>query len=177
MSTQARMDAVSPHELARKRGHFSGEVAIAAFPRLRSLVLGDGVVSVDLKFTSDDKGRSVVQGPVAVTLTLECQRCLEPVTRRVEIAVNLCLVGSDAQAADVADESEAFVLSDDEISIAELIEDDLLLALPSQVCVAYDECPNRPALSYPAEGTSGGEAAPKRPNPFDVLAGLKNRDN
>ncbi len=172
------MDAVSPHELARKRGHFSGEVAIAAFPRLRSLVLGDGVVFVNLKFTSDDKGRSVVQGPVAVTVTLECQRCLQPVTRQVEITVNLCLVASDAQAGDFAEETEAFVLSDDEISIVELIEDDLLLALPSQVCVEYDECPNKPALSYPAQGsTSGDGAAPKRPNPFDVLAELKNRNS
>jgi uncharacterized protein len=141
-------------------------------------VFGDGAVSVDLKFTSDDKGRSVVQGPIALRVTLQCQRCLEPVACNIETVVDLCLVGSDAQAADIAEEVETFVLSDDEVSIVELIEDDLLLALPSQVCVAYDECPNRPALSYPAEESSGGdEAAPKRPNPFDVLARLKNRDN
>ena len=178
MSTQARTDAVSPQELARKRGQFIGEIAIAAFPRLRSLVLGDGVVSVNLKFARDDKGRCVVEGPVAVTLTLECQRCLEPVQRDVRLSVSLCLVGSDAQAAALTEEVEAFVLGDDEVSIVELIEDDVLLALPSQVCEDYDECPNRPALSYPADGMPAlDETALKRPNPFGVLAELKNRGN
>jgi len=178
MSTQARKDAVSPHELARTRGQFVGEIVIDAFPRLRSLVLGDGVVSVDLKFARDDKGRCVVEGPVAVTVVLECQRCLEPVQRDVELSVSLCLVGSDAQAAEIDDMVEPFVLSDDEVSIVDLIEDDLLLALPSQVCVAYDECPNRPALSYPADGEAVvDDAGAKRPNPFGVLAELKNRGN
>ena len=177
MSTQARTDAVSPHELARTRGRFVGEIAIDAFPRLRSLVLGDGFVSVDLRFTRDDKGRSIVEGPVAVSVVLECQRCLEPVRRDVGVNLSLCLVRSDAQAAEI-DGIEPFILSDDEVSIVDLIEDDLLLALPSQVCVAYDECPNRPALSYPADRDGGvDDAAQKRPNPFGVLAELKNRRN
>lgn len=178
MSTQARTDAVSPHELARTRGQFVGEIALNAFPRLRALVLGDGVVSVDLRFAHDEKGRCVVEGPVAVTLMLECQRCLEPVERDMHVSLQLCLVGTDAQAADIEPEFEPFVLGDDEVSIVDLIEDDLLLALPNQVCVAFDACPKRPALFYPADGMpAGDDAAAERQNPFDVLAQLKNRGN
>ena len=114
MSTQARTDAVSPHELARKRGQIIGEIAIAAFPRLRTLVLGDGVVSVALNFTRDDKGRCLVEGPVAVSVELECQRCLEPVRRSVELLVSLCLVGSDTQAGEFNDAGELVnFISDD----------------------------------------------------------------
>jgi uncharacterized protein len=178
MSTQPRTDVVSPYELARTRGQFKGEIALTAFPRLRSLVLGDGFVSVDLTFRRDDEGRCLVEGPVLVIVDLECQRCLEPVSRPLELAVCLCVVASEAQAADVDEALEPFVLSDDDVSIVDLIEDDLLLALPSQVCVAYEECSNRPNLSYPADGIDAAdETEPEHPNPFGVLAQLKNRGN
>jgi uncharacterized protein len=177
MSIQARTDAVSPHELARRRGLFTGEIPIAAFPRLGPLVLGDAIVSVRLGFTRDDKGRCRVEGRVTLVPTLQCQRCLEPVQRGLDVEIDLCVVTSDAQAAEVADELEAYVLSEDDVTIVDLIEDDLLLALPNQVCEAYEECPNKPDLSYPVDAAASNETEPARPNPFGVLAGLKNRRN
>jgi uncharacterized protein len=178
MSIQARTDAVSPYELARKHGLFSGEIAIAAFPRLGALVLGDGEVSVQLEFDRDDHGRARVRGNATLTPLLQCQRCLERIPRRLDVRIDMCVVKSDAQAAEVANERDVYVLTDDEVAIAELIEDDLLLALPSQVCDAYDACPNRPDLSFPAVGAvAANKEEPERANPFDVLAELKNRRN
>lgn len=170
MSIEARPDAVSPHELARAGGRYVGEVAITAFPRLSSLVAGAGAVAIALAFRCDERGRSIVEGSVRMPLTLECQRCLEWVGRVIDVPVRLCLVGSETQAAELLEEVDAFVLHDDEVSIVELIEDDLLLALPSQVCQAYDECPRRPGFSYPADGS---EASSGVVNPFAVLAKLK----
>ncbi len=102
MSNQARTDAVSPHELARKSGLFTGEIPIAAFPRLSALVLAGGSVSVKLAFTRDDEGRTRVVGEAALTPTLQCQRCLEPVQRTLDVPIDLCVVTSDAQAAEIA---------------------------------------------------------------------------
>jgi uncharacterized protein len=178
MSNQARTDAVSPHELARKRGLFNGEIPIAAFPRLSPLVLADTMVSVSLAFSRDDEGRTRVEGEARLMPTLQCQRCLEPVERALTVPIDLCVVTSDAQAAEVAEELEPYVLTEDDVSIVDLIEDDLLLALPVQVCEEYEQCPRRPDLSYPADdGTGANETDPARPNPFGVLAGLKNRGN
>lgn len=178
MSIQARTDAVSPHELARKGGQFSGEIPLAAFPRLRSLVLGDGPVAVALAFTRDSEGRSRVQGRATLAPTLRCQRCLEPTVRNLDVTIDLCIVRSDEQAAELAETLDPFVLGDDEVSIVDLIEDDLLLGLPNQVCDAYDVCPNRPELSFPVGDVTGSdEKEPARPNPFGVLAELKNRGN
>jgi uncharacterized protein len=178
MSNQARTDAVSPHELARKRGLFNGEIPIAAFPRLSSLVLADTMVSVNLAFTRDDDGRTRVEGQATLVPTLQCQRCLEPVERALSVPIDLCVLATDAQAAEVGGELDTFVLTEDDVSIVDLVEDDLLLALPIQVCEAYEECPRRPDLSYPADaGTRVNETDPGRPNPFGVLAGLKNRGN
>ena len=178
MSIQARTDAVSPHELARKGGQFSGEIPLAAFPRLRSLVLGDGSVAVELGFMRDDEGLSRVRGRAVLAPMLQCQRCLEPVARRLDVAIDLCVVRSEEQAAEMAEQFDTFVLTEDDVSIVDLVEDDLLLALPSQVCNAYDACPNQPELVFPAaDGAGVGEKEAARPNPFGVLAGLKNRGN
>jgi DUF177 domain-containing protein len=178
MSNPARTDAVSPHELARKRGLFTGEIPIAAFPRLSPLVLAGSTVVLQLSFARDEDGRTRVRGHAAFAPTLQCQRCLEPIERAVDVTIDLCVVRSDEQAAAVAEALEAFVLIEDAITIVDLVEDDLLLALPSQVCEAYETCPNRPELSYPVEPASDtNEPDPERPNPFGVLAGLKNQRN
>jgi uncharacterized protein len=164
--------------LARKGGQFSGEIPLAAFPRLKSLVLGDGSVAVELGFTRDDEGRSRVRGRAVFAPTLLCQRCLEPVVRDLDVAIDLCVVRSEEQAAELAEQFDTFVLSDDDVSIVDLVEDDLLLGLPSQVCKAYDACPNRPELHFPAgDSAVSNEKDPAKPNPFGVLAGLKNRGN
>jgi uncharacterized protein len=169
MSIEARLDAVSPHELARTRGRYVGEIAITAFPRLSGLIAGAGPVAIALEFRRDERGRSLVEGSVRMPVILECQRCLESVGQVIDVPVCLCVVGSEAQAAELIDEMDAFVSPGEEVGIVELIEDDLLLALPSQICEA-DECPRRPGLSYPAIGS---EASSGAANPFGVLAKWK----
>jgi DUF177 domain-containing protein len=170
MSIEARLNVVSPHHLARAGGQFASEIAVAAFPRLSGLTVGAGVAAIALRFRVDERNRSIVEGAVRLSLTLQCQRCLEPVRRNIEVPVHLCLVESDVRASELMGEVDTFVLHDEEVSIIDLIEDDLLLALPSQVCQAFDECPDRPGLSYPANEP---DAVAADSNPFGVLAKLK----
>jgi len=175
MSTQARTDAVSPHELARKGGQFTGEIPFDAFQRLESLVGGRGVVEIALQFEQDDRGRSRVYGRASTAVTMDCQRCLEPVERRIDADIDFRVVASEVEASEAANDFEAFVWAGEELSVVELIEDDLILALPNQVCEAYDGCPNRPDLRYPREAGDADET--QRANPFAALAEWRNRRN
>jgi len=175
MSTQARTDAVSPHELARKGGQFTGEIPFLAFRRLESLAGGRDVVEVALQFEQDDRGRSRVYGRASTAVAMDCQRCLEPVERRIVAEIDFRVVASEAEASEIANEFEAFVWVGEELSVIDLIEDDLILALPNQVCEAYDACPNRPDLRYPREAGDANEA--QRANPFAALAEWQNRRN
>jgi uncharacterized protein len=173
MSTQARADAVSPHELARKGGQFTGEIPFVAFQRLESLVGGHGAVDIVLHFEQDDHGRSRVHGRAVTAVTMGCQRCLAPVQRHIVADIDLRVVATEAEASEIANAYEAFVWAGEELSVVELIEDDLILALPNQVCDAYDACPNRPDLQYPGEP----DADDRRANPFAALAEWQNRRN
>ena len=175
MSTQARTDAVSPHELARKGGQFIGEIPFVAFQRLHSLAVGKDVVRIELRFEQDDHGRSRVLGRVTTAVILDCQRCLEPIVRHIVADVDFRVVASDAAADEIANEFETFVSADEELSVVELIEDDLILALPNQVCEAYDACPRRPDVRYPRDDVDEDEAP--RANPFAALADWQKRRN
>ena len=59
----------------------------------------------------------------------------------------------------------------------DLVEDDLLLGLPAQVCLAYADCPNRPALDYPVAAGARADTMEGKRSAFGVLAKLKNRSN
>ena len=82
---------------------------------------------------------------------------------------------------------EVVVIDASEVSLTQLLEDDLLLALPQQVCTEA-KCENMPPLSYPAQAQSGRGAAtapgaqnndaaevPTDASPFDILKQLKDR--
>jgi uncharacterized protein len=178
MTTQAMTDAIEPLRLARKEAVWEGEIPLGTLPRLAAEVVGaDGDqnsdVAVSLHFFRDAEGRARVRGTVSLAVSLSCQRCLEPVVRGIDIELDLWLTSTQRQLEELSPEHEPYMLASDHVSVAELIEDDLLLALPYQVCPDFDACPNAPSLTFPAAAAVAGENA--RVNPFDALAHLKKR--
>ena len=108
---------------------------------------GSDVVQVQLQFQRDDRGRSLVTGSVQVPVALDCERCLEQVEHALVARVDAVLVRNDAAAEDVHGR-DAIVLEDRKVSLAGLLEDDLLLSLPMVACDAGQDCPRRPTLEY-----------------------------
>jgi uncharacterized protein len=97
-----------------------------------------------------------------ISLPQQCQRCLEPLT--IELMVDRwfrCVADeATALAEDDGCEEDLLVLST-EFDAVELLEDELLMALP--LIISHDDChaPTSPAL--------GDDL----PHPFAVLAGLR----
>ena len=105
-------------------------------------------------------------------LRLECQRCLQPVATVVEIDRPLRFVASEeeASALDVDSDEDVLVLSRS-LDLRELVEDELLLALP--LVPRHAACPAPLAAAVDPEEVEVAEVAPERPNPFAALAALK----
>lgn len=103
-------------------------------------------------------------------VALECQRCLKPVVVPVQIERDFLFVhGEDAAAQLDADSDDDVLAITRALDLRELIEDELLLALP--LVPRHEICPEplvvpAPAVADPADR---GDA----PNPFAVLAALK----
>jgi uncharacterized protein len=100
------------------------------------------------------------------TVVLQCQRCLAPV--RVPLEVNrdfLFVAGEDAAARlDAAIDDDVLALTR-ALDLRELIEDELLLALP--LVALHEQCPV-PLLA-------AQDAPVEEPHPFAALAALKSR--
>jgi DUF177 domain-containing protein len=169
MATGPTPAAVAPMELAKRRAVIRTRVPLLSLPRLSAAVLGGDTLDVELAFVRDDQGRSRVRGIVEGELELECQRCLEPVKRRLRTEIDLCVVGSEEEAQHLDAELNPFVIDAAESTIGALIEDDVLLSLPVRVCERGDACPLRPPLEFPAEGAQ----SMARDNPFAVLRNQK----
>jgi uncharacterized protein len=90
----------------------------------------DGVVTGSVALAMD-KGRVVADVEVAATLEVRCQRCLQPMPLPVEGRSQVALVGSEADAASVQAELETALAPDGRMRLADLLEEELLLALPA----------------------------------------------
>jgi len=104
------------------------------------------------------------------TLSLQCQRCLQPVPLPLAVDTRFRFVSSEEAAArlDAELDDDVLVLSRD-LDLRSLLEDELLLALP--LVPRHESCP-QPLL--PETAKVPGESAPK---PFAALAALrKQRD-
>ena len=107
---------------------------------------------------------------VRATLSLICQRCLEPADIEVVVDHSFRFVATEAQAQaeDEEAEEDVLVLSRD-LDLQELIEDELLMALP--LVPRHEVCPTEVRLSAQDDDFEAASAA--QPKPFAALAGLK----
>lgn len=102
-------------------------------------------------------------------LRLDCQRCLQPVETVVEFDRPLRFVAGEEEASALdADSDEDVLVLSRSLDLRELVEDELLLALP--LVPRHAACPAPLAAALEPEED---EAAPARPNPFSALAALK----
>lgn len=101
-------------------------------------------------------------------VSLTCQRCLKPVQERLDIDRWIRFVDTEAEAAALDVDSDDDVLAmPRHLDARELIEDELLLALP--LVPRHEVCPE--PLAHIDEGEPAMEEG--KPNPFAKLAALK----
>ncbi|MFG6415775.1 YceD family protein [Roseateles sp. DC23W] len=102
-------------------------------------------------------------------VALTCQRCLKPVTEALDIDRWIRFVESEAEAEALDADSEDDVLAlPRHLDARELIEDELLLALP--LVPRHETCPE--PLAH-VDDDEEADAELERPNPFAALAALK----
>ena len=159
---------LNPWEFARNRGQWLGSVPAARLPRLAGAVerlLGPAQVA--LQFTLDARGRCRIAGTARATARLACERCLSAMPREIVANIDMLAVRSDAAARQLTPEYDVCLLAQAETPIEALVEDDMLLSLPTRVCGEPEACPRAPARAWPPV------AAPASKHPFSALAGLR----
>ena len=160
--------AIKPVKLARQEGKLSGFMPLKQLSSLAADCVSDeGRVEADLQLRME-QSRPEIHGTANAEVKLVCQRCLEPVAVKVDVSIALGFVQDEAQIAQLPESLEPFMLEEEEVPLAELLEQELILALP--IVAYHDTCE-----PYPYAGKEEAEAAvaDEKPNPFAVLEQLK----
>ena len=168
---------IDPLALAAKGRSLAGRIPLAKMERLaQSLLNTDGEAEVSLRFERDPVGLPQVVGSVKTVLTLQCQRCMQAMQLPVVLDVCLGIVRNRLQAERLPESHDPLMVSEEEITAKDIVEDELILALPIVAMHELKDCPAAEHIS--AEDETGQEQpVPERKNPFAVLAELKNRSN
>lgn len=154
------------------RRSFEGTLPVAVMKRLcGALANADGMVRFELDFGRDSLGIDYVDVRATASLTLVCQRTLEPFVLPVEVNTRLGLIRAERDEAGLPPDCEALLVAEDgRLNPADVIEDELLLVLPL--------IPVNPDSSLPDEVTSHAPDddavdAGRSENPFAILRELK----
>lgn len=164
-------ESVDAWRMVSARRSFEGELPVVAMKRLGDALAGtEGTARYELDFGRDEFGTAYLDVRVQAPLTLTCQRSLEPFVLPVAVDSRLGLIRSERDEAALPPQVEPLLIADDgKLSLVDVIEDELLLALPL--------VPVNPDSTLPEEvvGPSPEEISSERrsDNPFAVLRELK----
>jgi uncharacterized protein len=146
-------------QFARDAREISGVLGMEHLPRLAEMQGATAGIAFRLRGGMMDDGKPCLHVVASGQLRLVCQRCLGPLSHPVSIEVELQLAGSAREIEEADDEIDR-VLASRAMSVAQLVEDELLLELP--MAPRHERCSAEP----PAERQ-------ERTNPFGALSVLK----
>ena len=168
--------------LADRTQHLQGQWPLADLPRLNEPGEPPATPGSVLEWTAHAERRPVRGAPPELWLHLQaqaevlrtCQRCLQPVALPLQVRRSFLFAATEAQAEAwdaERDDADVLVLTKS-LDLQELVEDELLLALP--LVPRHEQCPQ--PLVAPLQASPTDEVSPEpdnRDNPFSILAQLK----
>ena len=170
---------IDPFRLSESRSVLEGTVPLKQFKRLRPVLVDDtGVIAVVLNFDVDELGVPCVTGTIKAELGLICQRCLERYDYPVEQGISLAWIRSEREAKNLPLRYEPYLVETNPLILNDVIEDELLLALPQIPMHQESECVATKWINKPEDKSSEKSADNEtgKENPFSVLANLKRKD-
>ncbi|MGH1470205.1 MAG: YceD family protein [Cellvibrionaceae bacterium] len=180
------MSIGTPHQYlpqtvdARKFAHqgvdLSGELKLDRLLRFQNAIVStNGPLYAQLQFDLDTSRHRVLTGVVKGDVSVICQRCMQPVTLSIDTELAIGIVSTEEAVKQLPKDLEPWLVDseDSEADLYEVLEDELLLALPM---VAYHEeqCVDKSLYSSGLDDLENQKTPDKsKVNPFSVLEGLK----
>ncbi len=155
-----------PARLAESREEISGVLDINGMQGLHGLLCNDAAsIQFELHFDKDEQNRIRISGRYSTSLSMECRRCLQPVGVDIAGSVNVVLLASEDEVAELPRKLEPLIMTGRKLSLHRFFEDELLLALPLAPSHNTDVC--HPQAPPPDRDNGDGR------RPFAILKDLK----
>jgi uncharacterized protein len=154
-----------------------GIIPLQRFGRFFALVEDEaGEVEAQLEFRKERKHRSLVIGKLRTQVSMICQNCMLPAPIQLETTLRVVVVNSEDALAALHEDDDGLVCEDELVLLVDLIEDELILALPmvgkhleGECQSAADDAVKSLEISEPV---SSEGASKDTYRPFAGLAGL-----
>lgn len=156
---------------------FGGTMPLNRMPRLEALLgeeQGSKTAEFEARFAFDRQGLVTIDVTVKTDLQLVCQRSLEPYTEKVDRRSMLAVIENENDQQELPEHYEPVLVEERRLALAELVEEELLLAVP--------QVPRNPeledgagAFELSADVTveeSSAQEKEQTHRPFEELAGL-----
>ncbi len=160
MSQQIVIDSLS---FAREGKALQGELPVSGLERLHDVlaeIAGSVVFRLSGRMSRQDKPQLVLE--VTGQVPVICQRCLGRLDYPLSIDSVLELIADEVDLSqdELEDDTRDFLVAQKELDVVALVEDEIILALPS--APRHDDC------ALPDSNTRGTKVSP-----FAALAALK----
>jgi uncharacterized protein len=163
-------DRLDLYAMAEAGRELRGRIHLASMERLLPLLSSpDGALQVTLELGKSHDGTRYISGTIKGALTLQCQRCLEPMEYPLDVNFQLGLVHSQEEMSKLPDRFEPLLVSQEPTCIADLVSDEVLLTLP--IVALHTDMKQCQELASDYQTPDAGQ----RENPFAVLAQLKQK--
>lgn len=158
---------IEPIRFARAGRQLGGQLLLNDMSRLSAHLYKDsGQVQFNIEFGRDEeKEVYFIKGWIEASLNIVCQRCLEGLELQVKNPLKLGIVSTKNEAELLPSDYEPLMLVEDTVSLPDLIEDELLLALPIAALHDNEKCH--------ASAETGKRADKGKNKPFAELEKLK----
>ena len=124
-------ERLDPQAMFAQKGELIGCVPVKGMARLKNAVVSmSPVVMVDLHFAPGLHGFPKITGWIKHALWLRCERCLGEMEISMELPLEVCVKPKSEPLPETAGAPEFYEYSGRSFTLADLIEDELLLALP-----------------------------------------------
>lgn len=139
-----------------------GSLGIESLPRLAQMQGSTEGLEYRLRGGTAGNGKACLRISVRGDVRLVCQRCLGPLATPLEVEVELQLAEDPREIAQAQDDVDR-VLASAAMNVAQLVEDEVILALP--MVPRHEAC------------VAAGAPPQTRASPFDALAALRRGEN
>lgn len=167
-------------KLAVKGADICADTPVSNLPRIVDLLANEeGVVTVELSFYRDEQRFKRIDGQISGSVNVFCQRCLEPMSVKINARFELGIVWSEDDAERLPKALEPFIVGEELIDLTNLVSEELLLSMPYVNYHQPNQCSRNVGYSSVDPEVSKRLSDAKdegeyQQNPFQVLADLKN---
>lgn len=163
---------VDPYKMAKRHETLQDRVAVSELARVKKLLASEaGVVNYQLQFGVDSENTAYIDGSLVAEMTFCCQRCLQPFVREVKCGFVVSPVLNDKEAKLLPSTYEPVIIQDDKLDPLELVEDELILALPIVAMHDVDALECKKSIDVSIEQVE--DNVQELNQPFSILRTLK----